>query len=158
MADKTVPNLSSMGLDLKLKDLGDGSFALVVNMPAGTTNIGKVTLDAGTATIGTVLNNPDLAIGAKSLELTLSSGVGQVPVPDTAKIVGVKPVSSTAIRVGLENPEANGAATGTAVAGDLKKGVPVDAAVWTWFLINTGSGRVLHVMGGASDKLEIVVM
>ena len=56
MADKTVPNLSSMGLDLKLKDLGDGSFALVVNMPAGTTNIGKVTLDAGTATIGTVLN------------------------------------------------------------------------------------------------------
>lgn len=30
MADKTVPNLSSMGLDLKLKDLGDGSFALVV--------------------------------------------------------------------------------------------------------------------------------
>jgi hypothetical protein len=32
--------------------------------------------------------------------------VGQVPIPDTAKIVCVKPIGSTAIRIGLEAPEA----------------------------------------------------
>lgn len=108
--------------------------------------------------IGQVSLENDLELGAKSLALTLSSGVGSVPIPDSAKIVGVKPVSSTAIRVGLEAPEADGAATGTAVAGDLKNGVPVDAAVWTWFGVQEGTSRILYVSGGASDVLEVVVM
>lgn len=108
--------------------------------------------------IGQVSLENDLELNAKSLTLTLSSGVGSVPIPDAAKIVGVKALSSTSIRVGLEAPEADGAATGTAVAGDLKKGVPVDAAVWTWFGLIDGASRILYVKGGASDVLEVVVM
>lgn len=50
----------------------------------------------------------DLILGAKSLALTLSSGAGSVPIPDTCQIVGVKPVSSVSIRVGMEAPEAGG--------------------------------------------------
>jgi hypothetical protein len=100
----------------------------------------------------------DLKIGAKSLALTLSSGVGSVPIPDTATLVGVKPVSSTSIRVGLEAPESDGSKTGTAVSSDLKKGVPVDATVWTWFNIGVGTSRVLYVKGGTSDVVEVSVM
>ena len=107
---------------------------------------------------GFVSIDDDLKLGAKSLALTLSSGVGSVPMPDGATIVGVKPVSSTAIRVGLEAPEADGAATGVAVAGDLKNGIPVDAAVWTWFAIGIKASRVLSVKGGASDVVEVAVM
>jgi hypothetical protein len=99
----------------------------------------------------------DLALGAKSITLTLSSGVGQVPIPDTAKIVGVCPVSSTTIRVGLEAPEADGTATGTAVASDLKKGFGVTAAVFTYFNVGTGVSRVLYLKGGASDVVEVEV-
>lgn len=100
----------------------------------------------------------DLRIGTKSLTLTLSAGAGSVPIADTVRMVGVKPVSSVAIRVGLEAPEADGTATGAAAAGDLKKGCPVDAAVWTWFNVEPGTGRVLYVKGGASDVLEVVVL
>lgn len=101
----------------------------------------------------------DLEVGASSVTLTLSSGTGSVPIPDRAKVVGVKPASSTTMRVGLEAPEAAGTATGAAAAADLKKGVPVEPAVWTWF--NVGSenpGRVLYVKGGASDVITVVVM
>lgn len=100
----------------------------------------------------------DLKIGAKSLALTLSAGVGSVPIPNTCSVIGVKPVSSTAIRVGFEAPEADGSATGNAVAADLKKGVPVDSAVWTWFKVGLGTDRILYVKGGTSDVLEVVVM
>lgn len=108
--------------------------------------------------IGYVKLVPDLVIGAKSLLLTLSSGVGQVPIPDTAKIVGVKPIGSTAIRIGLEAPEADGSATGTAAAADLKKGYPCECNTWTNFNIGVGTSRVLYVKGGASDTAEIMVM
>ena len=101
---------------------------------------------------------PDLEIGAKSLLLTLSSGVGQVPIPDTAKIVGVKPIGSTAIRIGLEAPEADGTATGTASATDLKKGCPCEVSVFTWFNIGVGKSRTLYFKGGATDVIEVVVM
>lgn len=100
---------------------------------------------------------PDLKLGAKSLALTLSSGVGSVPIPDTATIVGVSPVSSTSIRVGLEAPEANGTKTGAAAESDLKKGIPVLSAVWTWFNIGLGTSRTLYVLGGTSDVVEVVV-
>jgi hypothetical protein len=118
----------------------------------------STTISAGNAHIGQVDIGPDLALGAKSLALTLSSGAGSAPLPDTAKLVGVKPVSSTSIRVGLEAPEADGAVTGTAVAADFKKGVPVDAATWTWFAIGTGTNRTLSVKGGTSDVVEICYM
>lgn len=106
------------------------------------------------------LADPDLVTGAKSLTLTLSSGVGSVPIPDTAHLVGVKPSSAaTAVRVGLEAPEADGTATGTAVAADLKKGIPVDNDQWTYFNIGTGPiSRVLYVKGGTSDTVQVVVM
>lgn len=107
---------------------------------------------------GYVSLTPDLALNTKSLALTLSSGVGQVPIPDTAKIVGVMPLASTTVRVGLEAPEADGTATGTAVAADLKKGCPVDVSVFTWFNIGTGTSRILYLKGGASDTVEVVVM
>lgn len=100
----------------------------------------------------------ELAVGTKSLALTLSSGTGSVPIPDSAHLVGVKPVSSASIRVGLEAPEADGTAIGAAVAADLKKGCPVEAAAWTWFSIGFGTARTLYVMGGASDVVEVVVM
>lgn len=100
----------------------------------------------------------DLALGAKSLALTMSSGTGSAPVPDSAHIVGVKPVSSTTMRVGFEAPEADGAATGAAATADFKKGVPVDAAEWTWFNIGTGASRTLYVKGGASDVIEVCYM
>lgn len=99
---------------------------------------------------------PDIQIGAKSLALTLSTGTGSVPIPNAAKVVGVKPVSSTAIRIGLEAPEADGTATGEAAATALKLGIPVDAAVWSWFNLGSGSvSRTLYVKGGASDVLEV---
>lgn len=107
---------------------------------------------------GFVSIDDDLKIGAKSIALTLSGGVGSVPIPDTATLVGVKPVSSTSIRVGLEAPEADGAATGDATAADLKKGCPVDAGVWTWFAIGIQAGRTLYVKGGTSDVLEVAVL
>lgn len=115
----------------------------------------STSLAAGTNTIGKVDLTADLAIGASSLALTLSSGVGSVPIPNTAKLVGVKPVSSTSIRVGLEAPEADGTATGTANSESFNLGIPVDAAVWTWFNIGVGTDRVLYVKGGASDVIEI---
>ena len=118
----------------------------------------STTLATGTNTIGSVNLTPDLATGASSLALTLSSGTGSAPIPDTAKLVGVKPVSSTSIRVGLEAPEADGTATGAAVAGDFNLGVPVDAAVWTWFNVGTGTSRSLYVRGGTSDVVEICYM
>ena len=100
----------------------------------------------------------DLKVGAKSLTLTLSSGVGSVPIPDGCELMGVRPVSSTSIRLGLEAPEANGTATGAALVSALKKGCPVDAAIWTWFNLGRGSDRTLYVKGGASDVVEIVVL
>lgn len=107
---------------------------------------------------GYVSLTADLALNTKSLTLTLSSGVGSVPIPDTAKIVGVKPLASTTVRIGLEAPEADGTATGTAVAADLKKGCPCDVSVVTWFNIGLGTGRVLYLKGGTSDVIEVVVM
>jgi hypothetical protein len=100
----------------------------------------------------------DLIVGAKSLTLTLSLGAGSVPIPDTARIVGVCPVSSTAIRVGLEAPEADGTKTGTASATDLKKGVPVLSSAYTWFNVAQGISRTFYVKGGTSDVVEVVVM
>ena len=116
------------------------------------------TLSAGNATIGAVNLTADLSLGAKSVALTLSSGTGTAEIPNTAKIIGVKPLSSSTIRVGMEATEADGAATGTATAADFKKGVPVDAAIWTWFNIGTGTGRSLYVRGGSSDVVEICFM
>lgn len=123
-----------------------------------TSQIGTVALSASTASIGSVGLTPDLAVGAKSITLTLASGSGAVPIGDGVHIVGVKPTASgsAGTRIGLEAPEADGTATGTAAASALKKGVPVDAAVWTWFQVGTGTGRTLYVKGGASDVIEVV--
>lgn len=101
--------------------------------------------------------SPDLKKGTKSLTLTLSSGVGSVPIPDTCTVVGVKPAASTTVRVGLEAPEADGTATGAAAASALKKGLPVEAAIWTWLQIEPGTDRTLHLSGGSSDVIEVVV-
>lgn len=100
---------------------------------------------------------PDLCVGTKSIAITLSSGVGQVPIPDTSRIVGVLPVTNT-VRIGLEAVEADGAATGTATAAALKKGCPVGVSVMTWFNIGPGTGRNLYLKGGTSDVVEVVVM
>jgi hypothetical protein len=102
-----------------------------------------------------VENVPDLTENAKSIKLTLNTGVGSVPVGPNVQIVGVKPLISTAVRVGLVAPEADGTKTGAAVAADLKLGVPVDAGVWTWFFVGKGGERTLHVKGGASDEVEV---
>lgn len=101
---------------------------------------------------------PDLALGAKSLALTCAAGVGQVPIPDTAHLIGIKPAATT-VRVGLEAPEADGVATGTALAADLKKGCPCDQNVWTWFYLGIGTNRILYVKGaGAADVLEVAIL
>jgi hypothetical protein len=102
--------------------------------------------------------NPELALGAKTVTLTLSTGVGSVAIPDTANRVGVKPVVSTAVRIGLEAPEASGTATGDAIAAALKKGLPVATTVWTWFNISDGTDRVLYLKGGTSDVVDVAVM
>ena len=115
-------------------------------------------LATGSNKIGSVDLGSDLVIGAKSLALTLSSGTGSAPIPDASKLVGFKPISSISVRVGLEAPETDGTKTGAAVVGDFKKGVPIDAAVWTWFNIGVGSGRTIYVMGGTSDVLEVCYM
>lgn len=107
--------------------------------------------------LGAVGLLPDLATGAKSLTLTMSTGTGSVPIPDTAHLVGIKPVSTT-MRVGLEATEADGTKTGAAVANDLKKGVPVDNGSYTWFNVGLGVSRTLYVAGGTSDVCEVVVM
>jgi hypothetical protein len=101
----------------------------------------------------------DLQIGAKSVVLTLATNVGSVPIPDTARLVGVKPTSSTGCRVGLEAPEAAGTSSGTAVAGDLKKGIPVDAAVWSWFWIGDGTSRILYLRSSdATAEINVAVV
>lgn len=100
----------------------------------------------------------DLRLGAKSLALTLSAGVGSVALPDSALVVGVKPAVSATVRIGLEAPEADGTKTGNAALTDLKKGLPVDAGVWTWCNIGQGAGRTLYFKGGASDVIEVAVM
>jgi hypothetical protein len=118
-----------------------------------------VVYDENGAIVGSEFSlTPDLALNTKSLLLTLSSGVGSVPIPDNAKIIRVKPIASTAVRVGLEAPEADGTATGTAVAADLKKGCPCDVSIWTDFNIGVGTSRVLYLKGGTSDVVEVVVM
>ena len=100
----------------------------------------------------------ELILGIKSLELTLDgSGIGSVPIPDTAHLVGVKPATTT-LRVGLEAPEVEGAATGAAVATDLKKGIPADSGTWLWMLLRNGTGRVLYVKGGAGEKSKVAVV
>lgn len=129
------------------------------SLSGGIDAIETVVYDENGTIVGSEFSlTPDLALNTKSLLLTLSSGVGQVPIPDTAKIVCVKPVASTSVRVGLEAPEADGTATGTAVAADLKKGFPLDVSVWTNFNIGTGTSRILYLKGGASDVVEVVVM
>jgi len=107
---------------------------------------------------GYVSLTPDLTLGAKSVALTLSSGVGSVPIPDTATIVGIKPLASTSVRIGLEAPEADGTATGTASGTDLKKGCPCEVSVFTWFNIGAGKSRTLYFKGDATDVIEVVVM
>ena len=101
---------------------------------------------------------PDLKLGAKSLVLTLSAGVGSFPIPDSCTIVGLKPDTSILIRAGLEAPEAIGTKTGAAAETDLKKGITVVPALWTWFQVGPGSGRTMYLKGGASDILEVAVM
>lgn len=101
---------------------------------------------------------PDLMESAKSVTLTLAEGVGTVAIPDDCHIVGVKPTSSTAVRVGMIATEAAGTATGAAALTDLKKGCPVEAAVWTWFEIGRGTGRTLYVRGGTSDEVAVAVL
>lgn len=99
----------------------------------------------------------DLQIGAMSITLTLSNGTGSIPIPNNCTLVGVKPISSNSIRVGLEPPESDGTKTGVAAATDLKKGIPIDGEIWTWFNIGFGKLRTLYFKGGTSDVLEIAV-
>jgi hypothetical protein len=102
---------------------------------------------------------PDLVLGAKSLALTLAAGVGSAPIPASAHTVGVRTVSSVAVRVGLEAPEADGTASGVTTADtDFKKGIPIlDAAVWVWFALGPGS-QTLYLKGGTTDVVEICFM
>ena len=99
----------------------------------------------------------DLNLGAKSITLTLAAGVGSVPIPDSAKICGVLPVSTT-MRFGLEAPEADGTATGNATAANLKKGLPAGSDGYLWFRLPATTGRILYVKGGAADVTEVVFL
>jgi hypothetical protein len=114
-------------------------------------------LPPGENTIGGINLTTDLRVGAKSLTLALISGEGSAPIPDTARFVGVRPVSTT-MRVGLEAPEAEGSASGNAAASDLKKGVPVHSEEWSWFNIGPGQGRTLFVKGGSTDEIVICLI
>lgn len=100
---------------------------------------------------------PDLCLGAKSMSLTMSGGVGSVPLPDSCRLVGLKPASTT-MRVGLEPVEANGAGSGASSWINMRTGVPVDSDQTTWFNIGQGFGRTLYFRGGASDVIEVIVM
>lgn len=99
----------------------------------------------------------DLKPGTKSVKLTLSTGAGSIPVTKDTGWIGVKPTSSTAIVVALDDTAAAvGTKTGTAAETDLTVGMPCDAAVWTWFYIGPSvNERTLKVVGGASDELTI---
>lgn len=128
-----------------------------VNTRSGSDHVDVRYADRGDGTYSMV-TFPDLKLGAKSLVLTLAAGVGSVPIPDLSTMIGVKPVSSTVIRVGLEAPEADGSGAAlTTLETDLKKGVPVDSTVWTWFFVGVGVDRVLYVKGGTTDVLEVAV-
>jgi len=159
MADKTITihdYPSSAHVEQLYHDNGDKTYAQVVHVEGDSVGLTNTELRADP--VPAIDLRSDLKLGAKSLALTLSSGAGSVPIPDTCSIVGVKPVVSTTMRVGLEAPEADGSDTGAADAAELKKGVPVDATVWTWFNLGLGTSRVLYVIGGASDVVEVVVM
>lgn len=142
----------SIGADGSATDLAFGQGVKAASLPV------TVASDQGALTVsGSVSLPTDLKTGAKSLSLTMGAGVGSVPIPDTATIVGVKPAATT-MRVGLEAPALDGAATGTATAGALALGVPVDSGGYTWFNIGSGASRTLYVRGGTSDVIEVVVM
>ena len=101
-------------IDVPFADNGDGTNSPAVALGSG----GGVAID------GSVELRSDLRIGAKSVTLTMSTGTGSVYIPAELSIVGVKPVSTDVMRVGLEAPEAKGTKTGAAAEADLKKGVP----------------------------------
>jgi hypothetical protein len=102
---------------------------------------------------------PDLTASCKSITLTLDAeGAASAPIDDTWSWVGVRSSSATDGRVGLTAPEADGAATGAAVAADLKKGFPLlDSATWQFFgLGGPGPSRTLSILGTAGDTYEVV--
>jgi hypothetical protein len=78
---------------------------------------------------------------AKSLLLTLSSGVGSVAVPDSAKMARVRAPSSATVRVGTAAPEAQGTATGNAALTDLKLGITVPLDENLWIELPPGTNR-----------------
>jgi hypothetical protein len=92
---------------------------------------------------------PQLTMNAKSLALTMSSGVGSCPIPTGVSRVGVYPTAAATFRIGLVAPEAQGAATGNAALTDLKLGVAVPAAAWTWFDIPAGVSTIYFKAGSA---------
>lgn len=99
----------------------------------------------------------DLQLGAQSLTLTLAGdGTASAPIPDDDTLVGV--YTSNDMRLGLEAPEADGTATGAAVAGDFNKGIPAITGQWTWYKIGTGTSRRVYFLGTAAHTVKVVTM
>jgi hypothetical protein len=97
----------------------------------------------------------DLSPQACGVVSTLSSGAAIIPIPEECHLVGVKPTSSTAVRVGLVAPATASTKTGNAALTDLALGFAVDAAVWTWLTLPVGTSRNLYLSGGASDVITV---
>lgn len=105
------------------------------------------------------LATPTLIKGAKSIALTMSAGVGSVPLSIDVTRIGVYPAAAATARIGIDiAPAAIGTATGAAASSDLTDGVPVPAAAWSWFDIGQGEARTLRILAGAAEVVTVVVM
>jgi hypothetical protein len=120
---------------IRLKDMGDGSYAEAVSLAA------------------------DLRTGAaRSLTLSLAAGVADVLLPDDAVLLGVKaPVAG--VRMNLaEAPVAKGTASGAGVAAAaFTKGVDVPTDAMQWNNLPMGNGRHLYFTGPGVTAIELEV-
>ena len=104
--------------------------------------------------------NPDLALLASNLILTLSNSKGSAVLANTSKVLGVY-TSSSSIRVGLELPDTTtGSCSGSAaVTADWKKGALVESNEWNWYNVGYGVSRVVYFMSGSpADTVKLIQM
>lgn len=116
--------------------------------------MGKFLMKPGPATLALA----NLLLGAKSITLTCDSGTASVPISEDVTRVGVFPATGANARVGLEPPTAIGTKTGAAASSDLGTGIPVPAAVWSWFEIGQGEARTLYILAGAAEVVTVALV
>lgn len=105
------------------------------------------------------ISPPAIALGAKSVNLTLSASAGQAAIADSTRMISLYTTAS-AVRFGFEVPatSAGSSTGGSATSADFKNGIPL-LPVSTWLTYNIGYGvnRVLYFTSGSAASLVTIV-